>query len=44
MRTVSRTQVKEKVNARGIGRWRQYESHLAPLIAELEAAGALEGW
>jgi len=44
VRTVSRTQVKEKVNARGIGRWRQYETHLAPLIAELEAAGALEGW
>jgi len=44
VRTVSRTQVRERVNARGIGRWRQYEAHLAPLIAELEAAGALEGW
>jgi len=44
VRTVSRAQVKEKVNARGIGRWRQYETQLAPLIAELETAGALEGW
>ncbi len=44
VRTVSRTQVRAPVNAAGIGRWRQYESHLAPLIAELDAAGALEGW
>jgi len=44
VRTVSRAQVKEKVNARGLGRWRRYQAHLAPLIAELEAAGALEGW
>jgi tetratricopeptide (TPR) repeat protein len=44
VRTVSRAQVKEKVNARGIGRWRHYETHLAPLIKELEAEGALEGW
>jgi hypothetical protein len=44
VRTVSRTQVTEKINARGIGRWRQYETHLAPLIAELEIAGALDGW
>jgi hypothetical protein len=36
--------VKEKVNARGIGRWRQYETHLAPLITELEISGTLEGW
>jgi hypothetical protein len=44
VRTVSRAQVQEKVNARGIGRWREYESHLAPMIAELEAGGALKGW
>jgi len=39
VRTVSRAQVKEKVNARGIGRWRPYAEQLAPLIAELEAGG-----
>jgi Flp pilus assembly protein TadD len=44
VRTVSRAQVQEKVNARGIGRWRAYERQLAPLIAALEEAGALEGW
>jgi len=36
VRTVSRSQVKQPVNARGIGRWRPFERHLAPLIAELE--------
>ena len=44
VRTVSRTQVRQPVNARGLGRWRPYEAELAPMIAELEAAGALEGW
>ena len=44
VRTVSRTQVRQPVNARGLGRWRRYEADLAPLIAELDAAGALEGW
>jgi hypothetical protein len=44
VRTVSRAQVQEKVNARGIGRWRAYERHLAPMITALEEAGALEGW
>jgi tetratricopeptide (TPR) repeat protein len=42
--TVSRKQVREPVNARGLGRWRAYEKELAPLIAELDKAGALEGW
>jgi Flp pilus assembly protein TadD len=42
VRTVSRTQVQEKVNARGIGRWRDYESHLAPMIAALKESGALD--
>jgi tetratricopeptide (TPR) repeat protein len=39
VRTVSRAQVKQPVNARGIGRWRGYATHLQPLIAALEAGG-----
>jgi tetratricopeptide (TPR) repeat protein len=41
VRTVSRAQVKQPVNSRGIGRWRPYEAQLQPLIAELEEGGAL---
>jgi tetratricopeptide (TPR) repeat protein len=44
VRTVSRSQVKQPVNARGLGRWRTYEAELQPLIAELAEAGALAGW
>ena len=44
VRTVSATQVRQPVNARGLGRWRRYASHLAPLIAELEKAGSLNAW
>jgi hypothetical protein len=44
VRTVSRAQVRQPVNARGLGRWRIYERELTPLIAELAAAGALKGW
>ena len=44
VRTVSRAQVRQPINARGLGRWRIYETELAPLTAELEAAGALAGW
>jgi tetratricopeptide (TPR) repeat protein len=44
VRTVSRTQVQEKVNPRGIGRWREYERHLAPLIEALDESGALKDW
>jgi len=44
VRTASRWQVREPVNARGLGRWRSYATELAPLIAELERAGVLEGW
>jgi hypothetical protein len=44
VRTVSRTQVRQPVNARGLGRWRAFAQGLAPLIDELESAGALEGW
>ena len=35
VRTVSRHQVREKVNARGLGRWRPYAEQLQPLIAAL---------
>jgi Tfp pilus assembly protein PilF len=41
VRTVSRAQVRQPVNARGLGRWRTYATRLAPLISELEQAGAL---
>jgi tetratricopeptide (TPR) repeat protein len=44
VRTVSRSQVKQPVNARGLGRWRSYEVELQPLIAELDLAGALADW
>jgi len=44
VRTVSRSQVKQPVNARGLGRWRTYEAELRPLIKELDLAGALVGW
>jgi tetratricopeptide (TPR) repeat protein len=39
--TVSRLQVKQPINARGIGRWRRYEEQLKPLIEALEAGGAV---
>jgi tetratricopeptide (TPR) repeat protein len=42
VRTVSRTQIKQPINARGLGRWHTYEQQLAPLIAELESAGCLQ--
>ena len=35
VRTVSRSQVRQAVNTKGLGRWRAYEAELAPLIAEL---------
>jgi hypothetical protein len=41
VRTVSRTQVRQPVNARGLGRWRPYALHLQPLITELAAAGVV---
>ncbi len=44
VRTVSRAQVRQPVNARGLGRWRTYAARLAPLIAELEQAGSLAAW
>ena len=42
VRTVSRAQVRQPVNARGLGRWRA--SELKPLIAELKRVGSLDGW
>ena len=39
VRTASAEQVRTPINARGIGRWRRYAAELAPLIAELRAAG-----
>jgi hypothetical protein len=44
VRTASRYQVRQPVNARGLGRWKHYERELAPLIAELDAAKALDRW
>jgi tetratricopeptide (TPR) repeat protein len=44
VRTVSRAQVRQPVNARGLGRWRTYALDLAPLIAELDSAGMLAAW
>ena len=44
VRTVSRTQVRQPVNARGLGRWHAYAAALAPLTAELQGAGSLEKW
>ena len=44
VRTVSRTQVRQPVNARGLGRWRTYEAELQPLIGELDRAGMLAAW
>jgi tetratricopeptide (TPR) repeat protein len=44
VRTVSRAQVRQPVNARGLGRWKAYAAELTPLIAELEQCGSLDGW
>ena len=44
VRTVSRAQVRQPINARGLGRWLTYASELAPLIAELERTGSLRRW
>jgi Flp pilus assembly protein TadD len=44
IRTVSFAQVRQPVNARGLGRWRAYAVELQPLIVELEVARALDAW
>jgi Flp pilus assembly protein TadD len=42
VRTVSRNQVRQPINARGVGRWRDYQRPLAPLIMALREHGALK--
>ena len=44
IRTVSRAQVRQPVNALGLGRWHRYADDLVPLIAELDRAGRLDDW
>jgi Flp pilus assembly protein TadD len=39
--TVSRLQVKQPINARGLGRWRHYTAQLQPLIDALTANGVV---
>ena len=41
VRTVSRAQVKQPVNARGLGRWRRYAGQLQPLIDALTENGVV---
>ena len=41
VRTVSRAQVKQPVNARGLGRWRRYAAQLQPLIDTLTENGVV---
>jgi hypothetical protein len=41
VRTASAAQVRQPVNARGIGRWHRYATQLAPLVAELVEAGLI---
>jgi tetratricopeptide (TPR) repeat protein len=43
VKTASKHQVREPINARGLGRWKRHAPELAPLIAALEEAGALAG-
>jgi tetratricopeptide (TPR) repeat protein len=38
--TVSRTQVNSPINTRSIGRWKNYEKHLGPLIKALSDSGS----
>ena len=42
VKTVSRAQVRQPINSRGLGRWRAYANELEPLIAELARAGSLD--
>ena len=44
VKTVSRAQVRQPINSRGLGRWRAYANELEPLIAELAQAGSLDAW
>ena len=40
VRTASSLQVRRPLNAGGIGRWRKYADHLAPLLAELDGSAS----
>ena len=44
VRAVRRSQVREQIQARGLGRWRAYGADLGPLINDLSRAGALATW
>ena len=44
VKTVSRVQVRQPINSRGLGRWPAYANELEPLIAELARAGSLDAW
>jgi tetratricopeptide (TPR) repeat protein len=39
VRTASAAQVRQPINAHGLGKWRAYETQLAPMITEMEASG-----
>ena len=39
VQTASADQVRQPINARGLGRWRTWQRHLGPMLMELEAAG-----
>jgi len=41
VRTASADQVRQPINARGLGRWRRYEPYLGPMLAELASAGVI---
>jgi tetratricopeptide (TPR) repeat protein len=41
VRTASRDQVRRPINRLGLGRWRDYETELRPLIDELQTQGVL---
>jgi hypothetical protein len=44
VKTASKYQVREPINAKGLGRWRRFAEELQPMITELESAGALSEW
>jgi hypothetical protein len=44
VKTASKFQVREPINAKGLGRWKRFSTELTPLIAELEAAEILSEW
>ncbi len=44
LRTASLLQVREGFNRKGLGKWRQYETQLAPLIEALGGHAVVETW